>query len=73
LGRLKNLPYTAEYLESQLLKFRAAMVYGGMIYGPQDPIRDIGRARDLQEMSPACMGIKHYATGKFHDNLFQIG
>jgi hypothetical protein len=50
---LKYLLQSLEHLLGELCEFRSTVVYGWFSHRPEDPIRHIGRSRNLKKMSSA--------------------
>src|SRR3712207_8943549 len=42
-----------QHLRAELRELRSAVVDGREVHGPQDPVRDVRRPRDLQEVTSA--------------------
>ena len=50
---LEDLPHAAQNLLGQRIELRSAVIDGRIVHRPQDPVGDVGRPGDLQEMPAA--------------------
>ena len=66
LFRLENTSNALKDRFSECLKFGSSMVNRGVVHSPENSVGNIGRTRNLQEVSTAWMTVERKAFGKFH-------